>query len=429
MRYFLSRYLHKKPINNRFQKISFILVIVILCGFPFYTFGQQAISLPEAIERTLSYHPDLKTYDYQKQVFQGTVQQAGAKSIPQINLTLEEGFGTGDYSGLRQAQTSLSISWLLDQKLIKSRVNTALVESKRLPFERESKVLDLAAKTADYFIAALINQEKLAIAQQANQQTYSHLKAIAKRVAVGKSSGVDKLRAKAKLAQQKLITENIQQQLVLSKQQLFSQWQGAIKNIPLQGKLRQLSEIPKLGTLQHYINNNPQIKLFSIQKDIAQSKINLARISARPSWELTAGIRRSEATNDYALLAGISIPFGGKNRYQGKIQALKAKQQQYQAESEAWKSALSVQLSLLIAQLNYDKRVIKSLEKQVIPLLKQAVRKAKQAYYIGQYSYTEWSVIQQDLFKTQMELIDVYHSFHLNNIELERLTGRILPAR
>jgi len=28
-----------------------------------------------------------------------------------------------------------------------------------------------------------------------------------------------------------------------------------------------------------------------------------------------------------------------------------------------------------------------------------------------------------------MELIDVYHSFHLNNIELERLTGRILPAR
>jgi len=429
MRYFLSRYLHKKPINNRFQKISFILVIVILCGFPFYTFGQQAISLPEAIERTLSYHPDLKTYDYQKQVFQGTVQQAGAKSIPQINLTLEEGFGTGDYSGLRQAQTSLSISWLLDQKLIKSRVNSALMESKRLPFERENKVLDLAAKTADYFIGALINQEKLSIAQQASQQTSSHLKAIAKRVAVGKTSNIDKLRAKAKLAQQKLISENIKQQLILSKQQLFAQWQGEGKSVMLAGQLQQLVDIPEKEILQSAIENNPKLKIFSIQQEIAQSKINLARISARPSWELTAGIRRSEATNDYALLAGISIPFGGKNRYQGKIQALKAEQQQYQVESEAWKSALSVQLSLLIAQLNYDKRVIKSLEKKVIPLLKQAVRKAKQAYYIGQYSYTEWSVIQQELFKTRMELIDVYHSFHLNNIELERLTGRILPAR
>ncbi|WP_257173103.1 hypothetical protein [Colwellia sp. M166] len=40
----------------------------------------------------------------------------------------------------------------------------------------------------------------------------------------------------------------------------------------------------------------------------------------------SAGLRRYETTDDFGLVAGISIPFGETNQNQGKIKALTASQ-------------------------------------------------------------------------------------------------------
>ncbi len=123
------------------------------------------------------------------------------------------------------------------------------------------------------------------------------------------------------------------------------------------------------------------------------------------------------------MTAGVSIPLGSDNRNKGKIAALEAKKNQQAVESDAWFKRMSTQVLLLTHKLKHNRHVIEALSNETIPALELASKKAKAAYEIGRYSYTDLYAIQQDLLASQNELIQAYTHIHLFNIELERLTG------
>ena len=58
-----------------------------------------------------------------------------------------------------------------------------------------------------------------------------------------------------------------------------------------------------------------------------------------------------------------------------------------------------------------------------IPALELANSKAGEAYKAGSYRYTDLYAVQQELIRSQLELIQAYTNIQLFNIELERLTG------
>ncbi len=382
----------------------------------------------------------LKSFAIKAEVYSGYAQQAGVQSRPQIDFSIEDALGTGEHSGFKSAQSTLSIAWLLDGELVKGKMQAAKVHGATVALAREVKALDLAAQTARYFVQVLVNKERLKLAKLSLTQASNSFTAVDKRVKAGKSSLVDKFKAQAEVAKQALVVDDLTHQVDVSKYQLFAQWRGQVQAINTNdlhkksqviGSLLSLPRLPIIDSsdadsLFNKLKQTPAVSLFATKQRIAQSEIELARIETKPLWQFSTGLRRYEATDNFALVAGISIPFGDSNQNEGKISALRASKEQLATESLALVHKLNTQLYVLIEQIKRNQQVISAITEKVIPVLEQAFAEAEKAYKVGMYSYTEWMNTQQTLLNAQSDLIGAYQNAHLNNIELERLTGTSL---
>ena len=410
-----------KPIASRFLRVG-KLMITSLSVVSLGAFSQQTVKLNEAISYTLQQHPSLKSFSYMQKASEGMIEQASVSSPMTFSAEVEDAFGTGSYSGVSAMQTTLSISWLLEGDKIESRVNVANEKANMAKFKRQIKALNLAAETAKVFITLLSQKEQLKLAKLARNQTKQVLGEIKIRVTAGKLNVIDELRAKAELSRKELTVDDLLHEIQASKAQLAAQWQGEADFI-VDGDLLTIPTIAQIETVYKKLKSNPRLNIFSSQQQIAEAEIELAKVKQKPSWSVNTGIKRNEFVDDYAVTAGISIPFGSENRNRGKITALRAKQNQSSAESDALYQRISTQLLMLTHKLKHNRHVINGLSTETIPALELASIKAGAAYKIGRYRYTDWYAVQQELVTSQTELIEAYTNIHLFTIELERLTG------
>ena len=441
MKLFEKLFINKKPTVNRFflrryLKLSYA-VLIITSIISSYAYSESSplklVDLSTAISQTMNRHPELKVFANKAEIYKGYAQQASIQSRPEIGLSIEDALGTGDHSRFKSAQSTLSISWILDRSLVKNRVSSAKIQGSTVALAREIKALDLAAQTAKYFIQVLVNEERLKLAKMSLNQTIKSFDAVTKRVKAGKSSLVDKLKSQAEVAKRELMLEDLSHEVDASKYQLLAQWQGQgqagqHKKTNIIGSLLLLPQLPltnssDVDSLFTHLKQLPSVSIFATKQRIAQSKIELARIEAKPLWQFSTGLRRYETTNDFALVAEISIPFGDSNQNQGKINALRASQSELKTESQALVHTLNTQLYVLIEQMKHSQHVIHAVTENIIPVLEQVFVEAEKAYKIGRYSYTEWTNTQKELLNAQSELITAYQNAHLHNIEIERLTG------
>lgn len=446
MKLFTQSFTNKKPTANRFlsrRNVKFsAAVLMITSPLSGYAYSedspQKLVDLSTAISQTMNMHPELKVFANQAEIYKGYAQQAGIQVRPEIGLTIEDAMGTGDHSGFKSAQSTLSISWVLDNSLVKNRVANAKIQGSTVAFAREIKALDLAAQTAKYFIQVLVNEERLKLSKMSLKQAVKSFEAVTKRVNAGKSSLVDKLKSQAEVAKRELVVEDLTHEVDASKYQLLAQWQGQgqgeqHKETNIIGSLLSLPHLPlsnssDVDSLFTQLKQLPSVSLFATKQRIAQSEIELARIETKPLWKFSTGLRRYEITDDFGLVAGISIPFGDSNQNQGKINALRASQSELETASQALVHQLNTQLYVLIEQMKHSQHVIDAMTKNLIPVLEQTFVEAEKAYKIGRYSYTEWTNTQKELLDAQSDLIAAYQNAHLNNIEIERLTGTSLFA-
>ncbi|MGB0833904.1 MAG: TolC family protein [Psychrobium sp.] len=424
-------HLHKKPIGNGFKQWSLLsLAALSYLSVPAWSqdiTAEASLSLNQAISKTMAQHPQLRSYQYAKQVADGQLQQAATATPYSINARVEDVLGSGEYRGLSGMQTSLSISWLLENDVIDSRIGVAKSQAQLSQFERQLTVLDVAADTATHFITLLSQQEQLSLAKLAQRTASDMLAQISRRVAVGQLTAIDELRAKANLSKKALVVEDLTHEIEATKAQLAAQWQGNTE-FNVAGNLQVIPTSKQLDGLIKQLKNSPQFLHFAAQRQIMQSQMALAKTTAQPSWKFDVGIKRNEAIDDTGFTAGISIPFGGKNRNQGRIRTLNAQQRQNETQADAWYKQVSKELLLISHKIRHNSHVIEALSLETIPTLEQASNQAKKAYQIGSLRYSEWNDVQQDLITTQGELIEAYTNIALLNIELERLAGVSLSA-
>lgn len=382
---------------------------------PFY-------SLQDAVNLTLKQHLELKPFAIRESVNQGLIQQAATATPYNIDVSITDALGSGDYNGLDAMQTELGISWLLEQSQVDARVDVAKAQAQTNQLEQKIKALDLAASTASTFVVLLSQQQQLKLAKLTQHQAEKMLADIRIRVKAGQLAKIDEYRAIADLEKKALVVEDLHHEIEASKSLIAAQWQGNGDFIA-KGSLQNVPKINELEALERQLLNNPRLKLFATKERISQSQVNLAKVDNKPAWKVSAGLKHNQALNDVALSAGVSIPFTTSNRNLGKIQALQAQQLEYQAQADAWRSKVSTQLLLLTHKLKHNAHVVEGLNNNIIPALQIASEQAESAFIQGNYRYSDWYDIQQELNTAKVELIEAYSNIHLFNIELQRLTG------
>lgn len=389
--------------------------------------SQQALlSLDQAVQRTLEQHPQLAVFLHRRQAYQGLVEQVGVAERPDIGLMVEDFSGNGDHQGFDSAQSTLTISWLRQGARIEGRIESARVAARQVDIQQEIKALDLSAQTARLFIQTLVQEQRLALAHQAAQQAGNVVAELKRRVDIGKSPEFDRLQAEVDLAQRELEVEDLQHVLSSTRYQLNAQWGGEGNGFRLVGELYKMPAIGSVEQQFDQLKKNPALALLATQQRIAESNIELARIEAKPQWQFSLGVRRFEATDDFGLVAGVSVPLGKDRSSAGRVKTLQATQAEYGSESEALQRQLDTQLYVLLQEIKHSQHVIHALRERIIPTLNNAEAQAELAYESGKLGYQQWTAIAHKKLGVQQDLLSAFEAIHLQHIELQRLTGTTL---
>jgi cobalt-zinc-cadmium efflux system outer membrane protein len=427
--------LPKIPIANRFfECVLPVLSAMILVGgcltaptVHAETAPEQAIlTLDQAVQLTLKQHPQLAVFVHRREGYQGLIEQVGVGARPTVGLTVEDFAGGGDYSGFDNAQSTLSISWVTQEARIDHRIQVAQVTASQVDIQRQIEALDLSAQTARLFIQALVERQRLTLAQQASQQAKKTVVTIKKRVDAGRSPDFERLQAEVELAQRELETEDLQHVLKSTQYQLSAQWGENRNHYRLMGELFKIPTLVSVEQQFDQLKQSPKLILLATQQRIAESEIELARIEAKPQWQFSVGVRRFETTDDFGMVAGVSVPLGSDRSSAGKVRRLQAQQAQYASESEVIQRQLDTQLYVLLQEIKHSQHVIETLQQRVIPALNDAQAQATQAYESGKLGYQPWISILNKKLGAQQDLLSAFEAIHLQHIELQRLTGTTL---
>ena len=176
----------KKPIASRFLTG---LTLLIAAVSP--VFAEQAIDLSEAIDRTLQQHPEMAVWTYRQQDQQARSDIAGLRQSPELDLSVEDAFGTDEYSGIDAMQTTLSVRWQLEGDQMRARSLRADAQQRLLNAQQGQQVAELKAETASLFIAMLADQQRLKLAQESLEDEQKLLDIVQRRADAGRAPITD----------------------------------------------------------------------------------------------------------------------------------------------------------------------------------------------------------------------------------------------
>jgi cobalt-zinc-cadmium efflux system outer membrane protein len=384
----------------------------------------STITLEEAINKALKSNPELIALGYQLEAQKGEILQSGLKPNPELRVSVENVLGTGLYSGVDDAETTLSIGWLLERGKRESRVEAAQSGLSVLEIMAEARRLDTASETARIFLEILANQERLSKVEEVVQFSDQTVEALKVRVQAGSTSTAELARAEAELSRKQLDREDLKHELVTGIRRLAAQWGGTGPELSgVRGNALQLPESVSFDNLLSLVNSNPDIERYTFEKQLHEAELRLAEARAKPSWSITAGIRRFELTNDQAFVAGMSIPIATRDRNQGGIAKARANLMRTDADRAAMRLRIETQLFSLYQELQHSLHRAHVLSEEIIPRSELAFSETHRAYMLGRYRYSELRLVQAELVDAQMALIEASIDAHRNVIEIERLIG------
>lgn len=388
-----------------------------------------AISLDEAIARTLAQNPNLTAFGYQLEAQRGRLIQSELRPNVELGVTVENALGSGEFTGVDVAEATFSLAWVLergkrDRRIAAASAGVSLVESRA-----EIVRLDEASETARRFLESLANQERLKRLQEAVELAEQTVTAVAERVRAGRTPDADLARAKAQHARVRLAREDIEHELVTSIHRLSAQWGATQPSFNrVVGQIDQLPKPVGFAALLSRVEENPDLSNYFTEQRLREAELRLAEAEAKPNWRLSAGIRHLERSNDQAFVAGITIPLASRNRNQGRIAEARAKLAMSDAEQAAKRVELETRLFALYQEYQHSLHRIRVLADEVLPRVEEALSDTQAAYTSGRYGYMELQLVQAEVLDARGALVDANINANRRLIEIERLTGTTLSS-
>lgn len=383
-----------------------------------------ALTLEQALARTVGAHPELVVLGYQIDAARGRLRQAELGPNPVLNVALEDALGTDAFRGARNAETTITLDWVLERGLRERRIGVARADVSLNAFDAELARLDTAAETARRFLVSLAFQARAGNAAQAVQLAEETVAAVRQRVDAGLTPRAELERAEAALARAELVEEDIEHELRTAYRRLSAQWGETQPDFDVvRGSLDALPPSDSFAALLARADRNPELARFASRRRVDEAELQLAEAERRPRWTVSTGMRRFERGDDVALVAGVQMPLAVRNRNEGRIAAARAELMRTDAAADAARVRLETTLYALHQELEHSLHVAERLTADVIPRLERALEETRRAYRLGRYGFFEWRSVQAELLDARDALLEASVDAHSLRIEIERLTG------
>jgi len=384
------------------------------------------VALPAVLAAALMGNPDLRAYSWEIRAAEARVLQAGMLPNPELEAEAEEFGGQGELTGFDGSATSLCLSQLIELGGKRSRrKQVASLERRLAGWDYEASRLDVLTETAKRFLVVLKAQQHLKLEKQSAAIAQKVNASVEARVAAGKVSPLEKVKAAVEIASSRIKLERSRRQLEVSRRRLAAQW-GSISPgfVAVKGLFRRVANLPGLPKLLNLAEDNPDMARWSTEVQVRQAALKLQQANRVPDVELSAGVSRFEESGDHAFAAGFSIPLPLFDRNQGGLREARMNLRKVIEEKRAARVAIVTGITATYEELLSYAATINLLENNLLPAARKAFDAAGEGYAQGKFNYLEVLDAQRTLVEARSQHLEVMADYHRAILDMERFIGR-----
>lgn len=389
-----------------------------------------ALTLIDAVSRAVADNPELALREQQRQAKAALSREAAQPPPLELGVELENFAGTGGSRGLSGADTTLTLSRVLERG-DKALRRQAVADERRALVRTEADIarLELLARVATRFIHVVRDQHLLEVAQEAVDLAEETHRQARNRVDAGAAPNSEAVRAEIDLANAELELEHAEHELKATRISLASLWGERDPRFSRAvGDLEELPALDEIDAVMTKLKRNPQLRRLMEKQRVADARSRLARSKAFADVRVSGGVRRREASDDTAFVAGISIPLGSTERAQPGREAARAEARAGQYAFEAAERELYAVLYGRYQELQHSRTEFDVLRNRIVPATESALSDIRSGYEQGRYSYLELADARRQLITQRRRSIRAAERYHRHLIEIERLTGSAVAA-
>jgi cobalt-zinc-cadmium efflux system outer membrane protein len=384
----------------------------------------QELNLREAVDRALARNKQLAAFGFRIAEQEGRLEQAGLLPNPQVDLLFENIGGQNTNLGFESAETTLSIAWAIEPGLRGRRVGVERARSEQTQLDARILRLDVAAETAQHFLSCLETQSHLRATDEAMALSERTVAAVERRVRAGRAPNAGLLRARAELAPDRLARDDVSHERSVALHRLAAQWGETAPSFSrVEGDLLELPKVPGFDELAARIDRNPKLARLASEERVAEARLDLARARRWPTVTPNVGVRKFELTGDWALVAGLTVPFPVFDRNQGRVAESRAAVARTRADTESERVRVHTTLYEIYQEMQHSIHRAEVLRHEVIPRFEKTLVETQRGYEKGRYPYIDLHTVQVELLAARHSLVEAGTTAHRLVITLERLTG------
>lgn len=387
-----------------------------------------ALTLRQALALALAHNPELAAFSWDVRIGEARTLQAGLRPNPKVGVQVENVLGTGDFSAVREAETTLQLSQLIELggKRV-ARVKAASLDRDLAGWNYETARIAIFTKTAKAFVEVLSLQQRLKLAKETVNLSEKVVKAVNKRVEAARTFAVEGTKAQVALASMQIEHDQTQKALNAARQRLTANWGNTQPHFKtVEGNLEQLTEVPGQDQLLERLHKNPDLDRWTTEILQREATLDLEMSKRVPDITVGGGYRRLNGQDDNAFVAGVSIPLPLYNKNQGNIQEAKFRLAQAQNEQRAAELRVTTALGQAWQRLSAAQAKVTALKEKVLPSAQLTFETTSQYYSEGRLSYLEVLDAQRTLFTARAQYFRTLNDYHQGVLAVEQLIGEAL---
>lgn len=409
--------------------VALVCACAVFPSNPSVAEASGRLTLAAALQRALATNPRLTAADRDIGIATGRRLQAGAIPNPEVSFELDNALGTGQYRGLRSAETALQLSQLIELGGKRdARIAAGSAELEAAYWQRAAVRLEILSDTAVAFFSVLAAQRRIAIYDSHIEALQRLTPLLQRRVEAGASSPAEVARAQVAADLVRADRERARTALAIARLELATlMGQGTPAFTEVVGDLSITGRPPSFEVVRRSLDGNPQLVRFTALRAQRDAELLLARL--KPVPDLRAGVawRHFRETNDNAVRLGVSIPLPVWDQNLGNIHAARETRAKVEAELAAARATLILTLGRAYENLAGAAREIEILRQSALPSVRRAVESMESGYSQGRFTLLELLDVQSSAAQAALREAEALLNYHVALATIEGLTG--MPLR
>lgn len=409
------------------MKPSILLALAVAGVFGAAVSGRAAepLRLDQAVARSIAANPTLAAEAADVRAAQARADRESLSTPYVLGGDLENVVGTGLLSGLTSAESTLRLGRVIELGGKRaSRQAAGAADVARQQNVADIARLDIAARTTARFIEVVVDQQRLAFANEQVALAQRTRREVAVWVRAARNPETDSHAAEIAVADAELHREHAEHELASARVTLAASWGSATPDFEtVAGRLDQL---PPSTQFEDFAKRLPQAiaqRTSQLESDAILARRGVAEAAARPDVNVSLGVRRMEAIDDQGLVMSVSVPLGNKARSRLGVAEADAQLAAVQARSEArraesYQALFEKYQELVHARTEYD-----AVTTRMLPKAEQAMALSRRGFEAGRFSFTALAQAQRTLFELRERRIEAAARFHILLADIERMTA------